>query len=145
MRLLARILFLVLLLGVSFVGLIFAASEFGGEGVVLHTHDGSADRTTHLWVVDDGGFAWLRAGVPGTGWLKRIEANPDVTVERGGQTFHFRAVPIHEPAIRDRIHELMRQKYAWADKFVSMLRDPKGSVPVRLEPVAPPATPAPAS
>jgi hypothetical protein len=135
MRLLVRIVLFVVVLGLAFVGSIFAASEFGGELVVLHTHAGSADKTTHLWVVDDGGFAWLRAGVPSSGWLKRIEANPDVTVERGGQTYHFKAVPIHEPAIRDRIHALMREKYAWADRFVSMLRDPDASVAVRLEPV----------
>jgi hypothetical protein len=143
MRILARILLLVLLLAVSFVGVIFAASEYGGELVVLHTHADGADKTTHLWVVDDGGFAWLRAGVPSSGWLKRIETDAEVTVERNGQTFHYHAVPIHDPAIRDRIHALMRVKYAWADKIVSSLRDANGSVPVRLEPASqanPPAS-----
>src|SRR5215468_5982652 len=135
MRLLVRLVLGVLVLAALFVGLIFGASEFVPEKVVLHTHDGAADRTTHLWVVDDGGFAWLRAGVPSSGWLKRIEANPDVSVERGGQTYHFHAVPVHEPMIRDRIHALMREKYTWSDRVVSMIRDPNGSVPVRLEPV----------
>jgi hypothetical protein len=135
MRWLVRLVLAVVVLAVGFVGLIFAASELVPEKVVLHTHDGAADRTTPLWVVDDGGFAWLRAGVPGSGWLKRIDANPDVTVERGGQTYHFHAVPVREPVIRDHIHALMREKYGWSDRIVSMMRDPNGSVPVRLEPV----------
>jgi len=136
MRILIRLVLVALLAGVIFLSVVFGASEFGGELVTLHTHAGGADKTTHLWVVDDGGFAWLRAGVPTSGWLVRIEKDPDVTVERGGQSYHFHAVPVREPAIRDRIHELMRQKYAWSDKIVSLMRDPAGSVPVRLEPVA---------
>jgi hypothetical protein len=132
---LRRIVLAVLILAVAFVGTIFGVSEFGGEVVKLRTHEGKAEKTTHLWVVDDGGYAWLRAGVPGSAWLQRIEANPDVVVERAGLPYHFRAVPVHEPVTRDRIHALMREKYPFADRVVSLLRDPNGSVPVRLEPV----------
>jgi hypothetical protein len=135
MRLIVRLLVLVVLLVAAFFASIFIASEYGGEVVVLHTHDGNADRVTHLWVVDDAGFAWLRAGMPDSGWLKRIEANSDVTVERGGQTYHFIAAPVHDPAVRDRIHALMREKYPLADRLISVIRDPEGSVPVRLDPV----------
>ena len=84
------------------------------------------------------GFAWLRAGVPTSGWLVRIDANPDIEVERGGVTYRMKAVPVHEPTVRDRIHSLMREKYGWADRLVSVMRDPDGSVPVRLEMVQPP-------
>jgi hypothetical protein len=135
MRWIVRLVLAAVLLVALFFGTIFAASEFGGENVVLHTHDGAAERTTHLWVVDDGGFAWLRAGVPSSGWLKRIDANPDVTVERAGQIGHFKAVPVREPVTRDRIHQLMREKYPFADRLISVIRDPNGSVPVRLEPM----------
>ncbi len=137
MRWIVGLIALLLVLAVAFVGAIFAASEFGGEVVNLRTHDGSAERSTHLWVVDDAGFAWLRAGHPNSGWLKRIEGNPDVVVERGGIATHFHAVPVHDPAVRDRIHALMRAKYPWADRLISVMRDPNGSVPVRLEPVPP--------
>ena len=126
-----------LVLAIAFVGAIFAASEFGGEVVNLRTRDGSAERSTHLWVVDDAGFAWLRAGQPNSGWLKRIETNPEVIVERGGVATHFRAVPVHDPGVRDRIHALMREKYPFADRLISVIRDPNGSVPVRLEPAPP--------
>ena len=139
MRLILRLLGVVLFLVVAFFGAVFAASEFGGEVVKLDTVDASgAHHGTHLWVVDDGGFPWLRAGVPTSGWLVRIEANPDVEVERGGVTYRMKAVPVREPAVRDHIHALMREKYGWADRLVSVMRDPNGSVPVRLETVQPP-------
>jgi hypothetical protein len=134
MRILLRLVVLVVVLAIGFVAAVFIASEYGGEVVVLRTHEGAAEKVTHLWVVDDAGFAWLRAGEPGSGWLKRIDANPDVTVERGGQSYHFKAVPVREPAVRDRIHALMRDKYPLADRLISVLRDPNGSVPVRLQP-----------
>jgi hypothetical protein len=139
MRIALRIVLGLVLAGVVFLVIVFGASELGGELVTLHTRDASgADKTTHLWVVDDAGFAWLRAGKPTSGWLVRMEANPDVTVERGGMTYHFKAVPVHEPVVRDRIHALMREKYPFADRVISLLRDPNGSVPVRLEPVTAP-------
>ena len=139
MRLVLRLVGLVLVLVVLFFAAVFAASEFGGEVVNLETVDASGEHHgTHLWVVDDGGFPWLRAGVPTSGWLVRIEANPEVTVERGGVTYHMKAVPVREPAVRDRIHALMREKYPLADRLVSVMRDPDGSVPVRLENVPPP-------
>ena len=86
MRLALRLLGALVVLAVLFVGAIFAASEFGGEVVHLRTTDAQGtEHTTHLWVVDDGGFAWLRAGHGDTGWLQRIEAHPDVVVERHGE------------------------------------------------------------
>ena len=136
MRLLLRLVALAVSLVVLFFVAIFAASELGGENVVLETHDGAGMKSTHLWVVDDAGHAWLRAGVPTSGWLQRIEANPDVFVTRKGQKYHFTAVPVHDPATRDRIHALMRQNYPFADRLVSLIRDGTKSVPVRLDEVA---------
>jgi hypothetical protein len=137
MRLILRLMIVLLVLVVAFVGAIFAASEYGGEVVTLRTQNGGVRGNTHLWVVDDAGFAWLRAGQPTSGWLARIDANPEVVVERGGVATHFHAVPVRDPVVRDRIHALMRAKYPWADRFISVMRNPNGSVPVRLEPVQP--------
>ncbi len=139
MRFIVRLVVLLLVLAVGFVGAIYAASELGGELVVLHTRQGNDEATTRLWVVDDSGFAWLRAGTPESGWLKRIGANPEVTVERDGETLQFRAVPVRDPVVRDRIHALMRAKYGFADRMVSVIRDGTLSVAVRLDPVATPA------
>ncbi|HTO72042.1 MAG TPA: hypothetical protein VMR31_19445 [Myxococcota bacterium] len=135
MRWLLRLVVGLLVLAVLFVGMIFAVSEFGGEVVHLHTVDPSgADHVTHVWVVDDAGFAWLRSGHSDTGWLTRIEAHPDVVVERAGQTLRMHAEPVRDPATRDRIHALMREKYPVADRIISAMRDPNGSVPVKLVP-----------
>lgn len=124
---------------VLFVASILLASELGSELVTLGTvaADGTTSET-RLWVVDDGGSAWLRASVPESGWLLRLEANPAVIVERAGTATSFHAVPVSEPAVRDRIHRLMREKYGWADRWISIIRDGSLSVPVRLDPPAAP-------
>jgi hypothetical protein len=136
MRGIARIVVVVLVLALAVVLAIFAASELGGEVVTLQTRSPDGAVETRTWVVDDGGYAWLRSGTPGNGWLLRIEADPDVQIERDGEKSAFRAVPVlGDPAVRDRIHALMREKYTWADRLVSLMRDGSKSVPIRLEPV----------
>jgi hypothetical protein len=117
---------------------IFGVSELGGEIVTLGTSSSDGGASTRIWVVDDAGHAWLRAGSPGNGWLTRIDANPDVTIERAGVLTRYTAVPVRDdPGLRDRIHALMRAKYTWADRIVSLMRDGSKSVPIRLDPVAP--------
>ncbi len=139
-KLLAIIVALALILGLAFVLSILAASELGGEVVTLRTVDAQGHtQETSLWIVEDQGFPWLRAGVPSSGWLQRIEVHPEVEVERGGRTLRFRAVPVRDPAIRDRIHALMREKYGAADAWISIMRDGEASVPVRLEPAEGPS------
>jgi len=112
------------------------ASESGEEIVVLRTVDAEgASHETRLWVADDAGFAWLRAGQPGSGWYVRLQAHSQVEVERDGAVGRFEAVPVPDPASRDRIHALMRAKYGFADRWVSMLGDRTLSIPVRLDPI----------
>jgi hypothetical protein len=128
----------VLLLAVAvFYGSVGAASE-SGEIVVLTSYgDDGEPVETRLWVIEDGGHQWLRAGMPSSGWLLRLEARPEVLVERTGATGRYRAVPVREPAVRDRVHALMAEKYGFADRWISMIRDGTQSVAVRLEPLAP--------
>jgi hypothetical protein len=138
MRRLRKLLAVLLVVAIALVGGIFGVSELGGEIVTLGTRAPDGDAHTRIWVVDDAGHAWLRAGAPGNAWLLRIDANPDVTVERAGVLTRFRAVPVRDdPALRDRIHALMREKYTWADRIVSLMRDGSHSVPIRLDPVEP--------
>jgi hypothetical protein len=129
----AAVVLVVLVAG--FFGLVLVASELGGEVIILHTQTANGEKRTRLWVVDDAGFAWVRAGMSGSSWLARIDQNPIVLIERGGRLLRYRAVPVRQPQIRDRIHALMREKYGLADRLVSVLRDPTQSVPVRLEPL----------
>ena len=124
---------IVVLLAIAFLVL---PSELGGEIVTIRTLDDSSEQAgTRLWVVDDGSFAWLRAGQAQSGWLARIDARPLIEVERGGRTRAFRAVPVRDPAARDRVHALMAEKYGFADRIISVMRDGSQSVAIRLEPV----------
>ncbi len=135
MRGLLRILLLLVALGVLFLAVIFGASEMGGETVTLETTDADGGTVeTRLWVVEYDGSSWLRAGVPTSGWLARVEANDSVAVTRGGEKRRYRAVPVHDPAARDAVHLANRRKYGWADQVVSVIRDGSKSVPVRLDP-----------
>ena len=126
----------VLAAGVLFAGSIFVASEQGEEIVTLTTFEANGSAVeTRLWVVEDDGVFWLRAGIPSSGWFLRIEQRPIVEVEGVGRKGRYRAVPVRAPETRDRIHELMRAKYGFADRWISLVRDARGSVPVRLDPV----------
>lgn len=124
------------LLLVALVASVFVASEAGEEIVVVRTRaaDGSP-RETRLWVVDDGGFAWLRSGQE-SGWLDRIREDPSVEMVRGGETRRYRAVPVPDEDTRERIHALMREKYGLADRWISFTIPREASVAIRLEPLA---------
>lgn len=118
---------------------IYFASELGGEVAVLTTRDARGVTVeTRVWVVEDAGSAWLRAGQPQSGWLTRLEAEPRVELERGGPPRSFRAIPVRDPATRDRVHRLMAEKYGWADRLIGWTRDGTHSVAVRLDPIAAP-------
>ena len=128
---------LVVVLGVGalFIASIFAASEIGGEVITLTTYDAAGTpHASRIWIVDDAGAQWLRAGLRRNAWYERLVARPDVEVRRGDTTRPYRAVPVEDPATRDRIHVLMRAKYGWADRYISMIREGTGSVAIRLDP-----------
>ncbi len=121
-----------LLLAVLFIGFIMVASELAGETITLRSYraDGLAQETS-LWVVEDQGQLWIRAGQPDSKWLARIRARPEVDVTRAGQEKHYRAVVV--PGQLARINRLMAERYGWVDRALGMLRDSSASVPIRLE------------
>lgn len=130
-----KILLLLVALAVGFVLTIFLASEFGGEVVVLHTRDErGAERSTSLWVVDRQGFQYLRAGNGASAWLERLRQNPEVDVERAGESARYQAVPA--PELTPEIDAMMAEKYGVADRIVSLIRDPSKSMAVRLVPAS---------
>ena len=134
MRTAAAILAALLAIAAIFVATIYLASE-SGEVVTLTTYDGAgAPHASRLWVVDDAGRQWLRAGLRTNSWYGRLVARPDVEVRRGNETRAYQAVPVDTPAARDRIHELMAAKYGLADRYIGLVRDGTGSVAVRLDP-----------
>jgi len=130
-RWLLRLLLLAAAIPILMMVAVMAASEFGGEVVILHTLDErGGDYTTSLWLVEDGHYLYLRAGKPESTWLLRLQTNPDIELERGGRRLSFRARAA--PRYRDQVNERMSVKYGWADWLVSQVRDPSTTMPVQL-------------
>ncbi|GAB5500866.1 MAG: hypothetical protein PsegKO_31770 [Pseudohongiellaceae bacterium] len=105
------------------------------EVVELHTVDAAGEPvTTRLWVVDDGGYQYLRVGGDGSGWFSRLQAMPSVELSRDGQRARYE--PVLRPDKSARINELMQAKYSWGDSVIAALvgsRD--GSIPIELQPL----------
>lgn len=132
MRLVKRIVAVLLVIPLLVLGGSIVASE-SGEVVTLQTQgaDG-APRETRLWVVDDGGKQWLRAGGPDSKWLLDIQGNPVVQVERDGRSAQYTAVP--DAASRDRLNPLFAEKYGWAEAYIDALLGSDDATPIRLDP-----------
>ena len=121
------------LLLLAVVALLQVVAAESGEVVVLRSFDaegGAAE--TRLWIVDHDGAEWLRAGNPDSSWLVRLRAQPEVEVERGGQTRRLRCLP--EPAQAETINRLMAQKYGWSDAYIGLFASREAVVPIRLVP-----------
>lgn len=138
---------LALLIGVplAYAAIHLALIEVGQEIAVLHkpAPDGTTPRT-RLWIVDAGERSWLHHGYADSHWIRRLETDPVVTLERGGETRRYRARP--DPAADPEVHRLLRAKYGFADRLVRFWAGSDSeagvatgatcrAVPVRLEPL----------
>ena len=133
MKRVARVLLTMLAVAAGLVAAHFAVIEWGREVVTLRTRaaDGS-QQSIRLWAVDDAGSVWLHSA--GADWLPRF-ANPEVELERAGVTRRYRATP--RPGPHERVHELLRAKYGWADRWVRWLGpDDETVCVVRLDPLS---------
>ena len=127
-----------------------ALIEIGQEVVVLHKGAGDGALTlTRLWIVDDGEYAWLHHGYSDAPWIRQLQAEPIVEIDRGGETRQYRAVP--DPEADPKVHRRLREKYGVADRLVRLwvgTDTGRGlatgntcmAVPVRLEPFSEPGT-----
>ncbi len=116
-------------------GAIYAASELGGEVVVLHRKaaTGSTDKI-RVWIVEDGEGTWIEHGAPDAGWITMLAQDPIITLERQGASLRYRAVA--DPAAHTRYHSLRREKYGFADTLIEFLTggaDGLDGAPVRIE------------
>jgi hypothetical protein len=127
MRTLVRIVGVLVLVVALVMGGSMIASE-SGEVVTVTTPDPPTE--TRLWIVDDAGQEWLRAGNPASGWLVAIQKNGAIEVERDGQTIAYTAMPDVES--RERINELFAVKYGWADAYIGALFGRDDATPIRL-------------
>jgi hypothetical protein len=115
------------------VAVVVFAGELGGEVVTVRTQDNIGRPVeTSLWVVDDAGFQWLRAGNPSATWFQQLQKAPQVEMDRGDKTGRYTAVVVE--GARDRVNTLMAERYGWADRLVGIFSDRSRAMPIRLEP-----------
>lgn len=129
-----RLVLAAVLVAVAVFGLQVVASE-SGEVVILRTFDDGGAHETRLWIVDEAGTSWLRAGQPGASWYQRIRQEPRVEVERGGEVRTYQAFPIENGPPVDHVNALMLRKYGWADQYIGMMVDRSAAVAIRLDPI----------
>lgn len=88
-----------------------AIGWFQPQGVntaVLRTFDASgAAKETVLGLLDDEGQLWVESGHWWRGWYRRVRANPDVELVRGGKAAPYRATPTDTPEAVDTVERLM--------------------------------------
>ena len=77
---------------------------------------------------------WLRSGTGGgSGWFQRLEDDPHVRLARGDELRPYLATPV--PAMTGAINALMREKYGWRDRIVSLtVGGREDAVAIRLVP-----------
>jgi len=105
------------------------------EVVELHTIDTKGEAvTTRLWIMDHGGFQYLRVGSEGSGWFSRLSANKTISLTRNGKTKNYEAIT--RPEKSGIINKLMYEKYTWGDTFFATLFGGReGSIPIELHEV----------
>jgi hypothetical protein len=113
---------LVVMVGIvlMYFGLIFAASEFGGEVVTLlrPSADGDVDEV-RIWFTEADSDAFIEHGTDGDWWLERLKAGGALSLVRAGRKEDYHAVSA--PDLHARYHELRREKYGIADQIIEQL------------------------
>ncbi len=103
--------------------------------VVLYTKDVDYhDRYTTLWVVAESGRLWIRAAKPDRRWLADIRPDRNVRLDVNGSRQYYQPVLVRSVQTRDRVDQLMRQKYGIADRLRELLLG-RDTVAVQLTPV----------
>ena len=131
MKYVAWLAVVLVVLAASFLGLQTLASE-RVEVVELYTTDETGEEViTRLWVVDDGGYQYLRVGADGSSWFSRLQANEEFNITRNNETHTYRAVLREDK--REAINALMQAKYTWGDSLIGvMVGSREGSIPIEL-------------
>jgi hypothetical protein len=120
------------------LGIFWALWHVGSEATrdvaVLEVSDiENSDRFVTLWAVEDEGLIWLRAARRDRKWLEWLEERSEVQLELDGETLRYTAAILDQPDARERVDELMREKYPWADRVRRWLLG-DDTVPIRLTP-----------
>lgn len=131
MRFIGRLILLLLMVAGGAGGLLLYAQE-AGEVVVITTNSSEGPEDTRLWIVDHQDSQWLRAGFEGAGWYVRMKEDPNIRMERGGQSADYTIVAV--PEEYENINQLMADKYGWADQYIGAIFGRNDGVAIRLDP-----------
>ena len=124
----------VALLGAAFFATTLWALESGGVALVETRAPEGALRTTRVWYVELDRELWLEAGAPENGWFQDVRQNPFLTFEANGVSARYAARIVEAPSGHARIRSLVRKKYSFRDRWVSLIADTSRSVAVQLVP-----------
>jgi hypothetical protein len=127
-----------LVLATAVVLAFFAYGRYLGddrrEVIVLRTRDEiGVAYESEMWVVDLGAATWVRADDARRAWYRRLLANPQAWLVRGGSTRPVTGFPDESAETRALVDAAFREKYGWIDRWYGIVlrRDP---VPIRLVP-----------
>jgi hypothetical protein len=117
------------------LGLVTLFAVEGQEVVVLRTKTPQGDvRRTRIWIAEEDGVVWIEAADPSRKFYGDLQADPDAEIERGGEIYLYRAIPQPGPEGHEKVRELLRRKYGWADRWVGAIVDTSSSIGIRLDP-----------
>jgi len=115
-------------------GIVTLIALEGREVVVLRTR--AADGTEHTirtWVADADDATWVEAANPERPFLRDLERDPVLTLDRHGRAQHCRATVAPNPVGHTRIRDLLAAKYGWADCWIALVADTHASLGIRLD------------
>ncbi len=118
------------------IGVIYGASELGGEVVTLSRAESSDDMSqVRIWIVDENGFSWIEHGEADSFWITQLSESPNIVVNRAGRDTNYAGTADRDS--HDLYHQLRREKYGMADQIIELLGAPgvaecEGG-PVRLQ------------
>ncbi len=125
-------------LALIFYASLFAFAELCTEVVVLRTFDDDgAPHEARVMVIDIADTPWVR-GRPYRGWFRRVEANSDAELYRGGSWHPIRASISRESSDAARFEGVVVERYGLTYQFFDLIaRMSSNEIPVRLEPRSP--------
>jgi hypothetical protein len=117
-----RILTVVAIVLVGLAVVTYAALE-GGDVVIVETPrpGGTESRQTHIWFVQEANGVYLEAGHPDNPWVKDLEHTSTIKLSGSGIGGTYSFTVLKDIRSHQRIRSLMRKKYGWRDRWVSLL------------------------
>lgn len=112
-----------LALGLAVIVITGVALELGGVVSVDTYSKIDTPRRTHVWFVQAKGQLYLEAGNPANPWVQELPNRNSLTLT-GAELDGDYAYRIYADADSHlKIRTLMREKYGWRDRWVSLLFD----------------------